>query len=272
VVIHPVLAYNGDPQQWWQSATRDEGWWQSWFDRYQTFLLYHADLAAQTDAKTLVIGDETILPALPGGTLADGAPSGVPGDAADRWRDMLSNVRARYTGKIAWMVPYTGSLPPTPEFIKDDVDLLYVQMATLVTTADQPTQADLEASFTEILDTDILKLQEATNHSIILGLQFPSTRGALDGCVENEGTCLPQGAFQRPARNNASAELSFKDQALVYSAALTLVNQRSWITGFYAADFYAPVELKDGSTSIRSKPAGDVLWYWYPRLLGKVAP
>ena len=272
IAIHPVLQYNEDPQKWWQSAARDEGWWQSWFDRYQTFLLYHADLATQTGAQTLVIGDETLIPALPGGTLVDGTSSNVPGDAGERWHKLLSNVRARYSGKIAWMVPYAGALPPIPEFIKEDVDLLYVQLAAPVIAADQASQAELEESITKILDTDILALQETTNHPIILGLQFPSVHGAFDGCVDSDGTCLPSDAFQRPAQKYASAELSFKDQALVYSAALTVINQRSWITGFYASGFYAPVELKDGSTSTRSKPAGDVLWYWYPRLLGKVAP
>jgi hypothetical protein len=272
IVIHPVLQYPGDPQQWWQAASRDDGWWQSWFDRYQTFLLYHADLATQTGAKMLVIGDATIIPALPGGTLADGSSSNTPGDANSRWHKLLTSVRARYSGQIAWMVPYYGSLPPVPDIIKDDVDLLYVQISAPISKTDQPSQAELEESMAAILDKKILKLQKETNHPIILGLRFPSITGALDGCVKNEQACLPPDAFQQPAQTLAPEEPSFKEQVMAYSALLTVMSQRSWISGFYASDYYPPVELKDFSNSTRSKPAGDVLWYWYPRLLGKITP
>jgi hypothetical protein len=135
--------------------------------------------------------------------------------------------------------------------------------------ADEPAQADLEASVASALDTDILKLQEQTNHPVLFGLQFPSVRGAFDGCVESGGNCLPMDIFERPVPNAEAVERSLQDQALAYSAALTVINQRSWISGFYAAGYYPPVELKDMSTSTHSKPAGDVLWYWYPRLLGQ---
>jgi hypothetical protein len=271
ITIHPVLRYPEDPQVWWQSAARDDGWWQSWFDRYHTFLLYHADLATQIGAKALVIGDESLLAALPGGTLADGSSSNVPGDINDRWHKLLVSIRARYSGKLVWMVPYAGKLPPVPDILKDDVDMLYIQISTPILTTDQPSQNDLEARLTAALDSDILKLQEQTNHPIILGLQFPSVSGAYDGCVDSSGTCLPSDAFLRPAPGYPSTQLSLNDQALVYSAALAAVNQRSWITGFYASGYFPPVELIDMSTSVRSKPAGDVLWYWFPRLLGQVA-
>ncbi len=272
VVIHPVLQYNEDPQSWWQAAARDDGWWQSWFDRYQTFILYHADLASQTGAKALIIGDETILPALPGGKLVDGTSSNVPSDAAERWHKLLAAARARYTGKIAWAVPYAGSLPPVPDTLKDDVDLLYVQLSPPITKTEQPTQNDFETGIAAVLDTDILTLQEKTNHPVLLGLQIASVRGGYLDCVKSNDNCLPANAFQRAAPNYASVEPSFKDQAMVYSAALTVINQRSWIAGFYASGYNPSVELIDLSTSTRSKPAGDVLWYWYPRLLGKVAP
>ncbi len=269
IVIHPVLQYPESPADWWQSAARDEDWWQSWFDRYQTFLLYHADLATQSGTEVMIIGDSSIAPAFPGGTLADGSLSNAPGDASKRWETLLTSVRSRYKGKIAWFVSYNGSLATTPDFVKDAVDLLYVQITPPISEKDELTQAELEASLTTILDTEILKLQEDTNLPIMLGLRFPSVRGAYDGCVENEGTCLPIENLQQPALRVASAEVSYKQQTLVYSALLTVINQRSWISGFYASDYYPPVELKDFSNSTRSKPAGDVLWYWYPRLLGK---
>ncbi|RPJ50285.1 MAG: hypothetical protein EHM21_05320 [Chloroflexi bacterium] len=271
IAIHPVLSYNEDPGQWWQSAARDDGWWQSWFDRYQTFLLYHADLATQTGAKTFVVGDDSLLPALPGGTLANGSSSNLPADANERWHKLLASVRARYSGRLVWLVPYAGQLPPIPETVKTDVDMLYVRISAPLVETGPLKQEDLEAGFSALLDSDILKLQEATNLPIILGVQYPSVGGAYDGCVESGETCLPAGAFQRPAPVYPSTEIALTDQALVYSAALSALNQRSWIAGFYASGYYPAVELIDMSTSPRSKPASDVLRYWFPRLLGQVS-
>lgn len=271
VAIHPVLRYDQDPQQWWSSATRDDGWWQTWFARYQTFILYNADLASQTGAKTLVIGDETILPALPGGTLSDGTSANPPGDAEERWTKIISAVRARFTGKLIWMLPYTGSLPSIPEFLTG-VDIIYVRVTPPVLKADSTALPDLESGFTNLLDVDLLKLQEKTNHPIILGLSYPSVKGMVDGCAGEAGSCVPFTSFVQPGVEVAGVEQGLEEQALVYSAALASINQHSWITGFYASDYYPPVELKDLSTSIRGKPASDVLWYWYPRLLGKINP
>jgi hypothetical protein len=267
LTIHPVLAYPDDPQQWWLGAVRDDGWWQSWFDRYRTFLLYHADLAAQTGAKLLVIGDENITPALPGGTLSDGSPSGVPGNAEERWRRLITEVRSHYPGKLAWMVSYAGQSSPMPDFVHE-LDMLYVQISPPLTAADPLSQPDLEASIAGIFDGDLLNLQEQTNQPMIIGMRFPSVSGAFDGCVDTEGSCLSSSAFQQPAPDYPGTTPALNDQAVAYNAVLSVINQRSWIAGFYASGYLPVVEMKDMSNSVRSKPAGDVLSYWYPRLLG----
>lgn len=268
VVLHPVILYNEAPDGWWQTAERSEGWWQSWFDRYRTFLLYHADLAAQMGAKALIVNDENMLPALPGGVLADGSPSGVPGNAAEDWAQLIKDVRGRYTGQLIWMAPMTGTeLPAIPEFLAQ-FDQVYVRVSAPLSEAEQPTLAELEAAFTELMDTQLLPLQEKTNQPVVLGLQYASAQGAAQGCIRVGEACLPAGDLYQPALEAESAELALGLQADVYSAALAAVNQRSWISGFVAGGYYPPVALKDKSYSVRLKPAADVLWYWYPRLLG----
>ncbi|MFM8368960.1 MAG: hypothetical protein ACKOBD_09415, partial [Chloroflexota bacterium] len=64
--------------------------------------------------------------------------------------------------------------------------------------------------------------------------------------------------------------LNLQTQADIYEAMLSAVNARPWISGFVSRGYYMPVTLQDKSTSIHGKPAADVLWYWYPRLLGTV--
>lgn len=265
VVIHPSIQLDQDAQEWWSGAERDANWWQSWFDRYRVFILYYADLASQTGARALILNDENMLPSLPGASLSNGTPPGVPGDAADRWRRLIAEVRVRYTGQLIWMIPFDGNtLADAPEFI-NDVDQVYVRLSTGITDVEQPTQADLEAGFAAILDEQILPLQEQTNLPVILGLLYPSLSGGASGCIAEDGGCeLLQPGIEAP-----SGELDLRLQAEIYSSALTVVNQRSWISGFIAGGYYPPVALKDQSTSVRNKPAADVLWYWYPRLLGQ---
>jgi hypothetical protein len=271
VVLHPVLRYNGDPQVWWQGAARNDGWWQTWFARYRTFLLYHADLATQSGAKALIIGDETILPALPGGTFADGTTANTPADAEERWINLIAAVRARYSGQMVWMIPYAGGMPAAPDFLSA-VDLIYLQLSPPLLENDQPSMEEVQNAIAATLDEDILALQEKTNHPILLGLQYPSALGAYDGCPGSGETCLPLENFRQPGFEAPGVEMGLEDQAFVYNAALAAVEQRSWISGFIASGYYPPAELKDLSISMRGKPAADVLWYWYPRLLGQETP
>lgn len=266
VVVHPVQAYTGDPAAWWAGADRTDGWWQSWFDRYRTFLLYHADLAAQMGARALIVNDENMAPALPGGLLSDGSPSGVPGDAARRWTALIADLRGRFPGQLIWMVPMTGTeLPEVPTFV-NQFDQVYVRISAPLSESGQPTLAELEEAFTQLMDTQIYPLQERTRQPVIIGLQYASAQGAAQGCVRVEEICLSTAALYQPVLTNDADWLSFGTQADLYSAALAAVNQRSWISGFVSSGYYPPVGLRDGSFSVRLKPAADVLWYWYPRL------
>jgi hypothetical protein len=268
-ILHPVLLYDEDPATWWTNATRNDGWWQSWFDRYHTYMLYNADLATQTGAKALIIGDDSLLPAIPGGKLSDGSSSNVPGDADKRWSTLIADIRARYSGKLVWFVSYNADLTQLPDFVKN-MDVLYVQVAYPNVKVDEASQANFDAFMASILDGSISKIQQQNNQPVILSIQYPSVDGAYTGCVSSNDNCLSLKSFQQPAAGNTNLTLSMKDQSAVYSAALTAINQRSWVSGFFASGYYPVIGLKDLSTSTRGKPAGDVMWYWFPRLLGQV--
>jgi hypothetical protein len=47
------------------------------------------------------------------------------------------------------------------------------------------------------------------------------------------------------------------------------INDRSWISGFVSQGFYPPLPLQDKSSSLHGKPASGVIWFWFPKLLGK---
>jgi len=61
-----------------------------------------------------------------------------------------------------------------------------------------------------------------------------------------------------------------KSQADIYQALLDAVNSRAWIAGFVSRGYCPPTLLQDKSASVHGKQAADILWDWYPRLLGVV--
>jgi hypothetical protein len=82
-------------------------------------------MASRNGAIALVIGGEWLAPALPNGFLADGSASGVPQDAEERWRNLIRDIRSRYSGLVLWALNYPEEIQTPPAFL-DQVDGLYV--------------------------------------------------------------------------------------------------------------------------------------------------
>jgi hypothetical protein len=55
-----------------------------------------------------------------------------------------------------------------------------------------------------------------------------------------------------------------------YDAMFNAINARPWVNGLVSRGYYMPVVLQDKSASVHGKPAADLLWYWFPRLLGNI--
>ncbi len=222
---------------WWQEGARDFSWWLVWFDHYRSFILHHADLAAQTGAEALVMGGEWLNPALPGGTTIDGQPSGIPSDAEQRWRNLIGEVRQRFPGTLMWALPYKeGQAIPT--FI-DAVDQIYLEwpVEPVNTDSPQPSAADLELQFGEQLDGKVKEFQTSIGKPLILALLSVSNP-------------------------------NLESQQNAYQAMLNAINQRDWISGFISSGYFPPASLQDQSNSVHGKPAEALLQNWYPGLTG----
>jgi hypothetical protein len=234
VAVYPQASFFMPVEDWWSEAQRDDpGWWPVWFAQYRTFALHHAELASQSKAEALVLGGDWLSPALPGGKLADDSPSGVPADAEQRWRELITEVRARFDGQLLWSVS-DQSLPELPPFI-DTVDQVYLTLA----------------------------LQPGQSYSSILGMDLG---GWLDGVVMPAQQQLSKPlllAVDLPSEPNLQVQIN------LYNTALSAVAERAWISGFISQGYYPPVELKDASTSVHGKSTGDLLEQWFKLLSGK---
>lgn len=229
-IIYPTPKFWTPSAEWWLSAPRGESWWQVWFEQYRSFALHHADLAAQSESQALILGGEWLRPALPGGSLPDGSPSDLPTDAETRWRDLISEARARFPGKVGWALSYQDALAP-PVFL-DQIDLIYLELPTSQGGA---YDAALGQGLESWLDNTLLALQVLENKPLALAADCPG-----DPNLQAQVDC--------------------------YQTLLTQVNNRAWLSGLVAGGYYPPAALRDASASVHGKPAEELLGLWYPEL------
>jgi hypothetical protein len=255
----------------WQNAPRDAQWWQAWYTRYRAFAVHYADLAAQTGAQFLILGGDWVAPSLPNGVMPDGSPSNAPAEAEAQWRAIITDVRSRFNGQVLWAMPYTQSNFDTPVNFLQDVDGIYLLWSVPLSASQSGDKTEYTNTAGQILDNEISPLVSLLNKPLILAVSYPSAAGAANGCIPNgAGGCLDASALNRPNPDIAAASLSLQTQADIYESMLNAVNARPWISGFVSRGYHMPVALQDKSASVHSKPAADILWYWYPRLLGIV--
>ncbi|MEW6400687.1 MAG: carboxypeptidase regulatory-like domain-containing protein [Chloroflexota bacterium] len=255
----------------WQNAPRDAAWWQTWFTRYRAFAINYADLATQTGAEVLVLGGDWVTPALPGGTMPDGSSPNAPADVEMQWKGIIAEVRQHFAGKVYWALPYTKSNMQTPLNFLQDTDGIYLLWNASLSTNPSATKADYATEAGNLLDNEVSALPSLLHKPIILAIAYPSAAGAASGCLaDGRGGCLDLTALDRPNSDIQSISVNLQTQAEIYEAIFAAVNARDWINGVVSRGYYAPAALRDKSTSVHGKPAADILWYWYPRMLGIV--
>jgi hypothetical protein len=267
IALFPQVNFLTDEATWWQTAPRDAAWWEDWFGQYKTFARHHAILAEQQGASLLILGGEDLNPALPGGKLANGEASGVPQDAVKRWKEIINEVRAVYSGRVAWAITYQQAVESPPAFL-NAVDVIYLLWYAPLADNANADPAAMQAEANRLLNTQVRPFQEQVGKPLILAVAYPSADGGSTGCLPApQGGCLASDELNTgsPALTNLQTDL--EEQVQAYNAMLNAVNQRGWIEGFVARGYYPPVILHDPSNSIHGKPAEEVLSYWFTRIL-----
>lgn len=234
VALFPRPNFLVPTDEWWESAPREEDWWQTWFDQFRDFALHHADLANQSGASALILGGDWISPALPGGALSDGTPSGVPEDASDKWRDILAEVQSHFGGTLAWAIPHEAIQDNPPDFI-DPVDQLYLLLSL---SPEGEFNGVFSGEIEDWFNNTLLTYQVLAGKPLILGIEYPSSP-------------------------------DMQVQVDAYNVLLTAAARREWIDGFISRSFFPPVTLQDPSPSIRGKPASDLLNQRYPLIIAE---
>ncbi len=168
-------------------------------------------------------------------------------------------------------MPYEKSSFTTPVNFLREVDGIYLLWSVPLATSPTATKTDYANETGRLLDNEVAPLATLLGKPILLAVSYPSAGGAPSGCVANgSGGCVDLNALSRPNADLTSVSINLQTQADLYEAMFIAINARPWVGGFVSRGYYMPAALQDKSTSVHGKPAADVLWYWYPRLLGTV--
>jgi len=272
VALHPQPHFPDTPEIWWESAPLDFGWWNSWFDQYQNFAVHFADLAEMQGIDTLVLGGDWLSPALPGGKLANGDPSGVPADSKIRWVEILEEVDAHFSGTIAWSMslPANEHIPEYFQFI----DQVHLNWSPQMSIDESSSQDDLNNQAEQSLNNEINDFWSAwmkpDDKLLILRLAYPSVSDWGADCdAEETETCQGLEVFTNPAPSLPDYELNLDNQAKIYTAYLSAINGKNWVSGIISWGYYAPVVLHDKSISIHGKPAENILQHWLTEFMAQ---
>jgi hypothetical protein len=231
--LHPQPRFPSGWQDFWLSAPRDFSWWLVWFEQYQSFVLNYASLAETTHAPLLILGGDWVTPALPTGQLPDGSPSGVPADAEQRWRDLLSKVRERFTGQIFWSISAQEMGSP-PQFL-DAIDKIYLTYTDAGPDADPADVSMNSTDFVNRLDSVVRPIQLLYAKPLILAVSIPSGS-------------------------------DWQAQAETYRTLISVAAERDWIEGLISLSFYPVLDDTDGSASVYGKPAAQLLEAWFSQV------
>ena len=268
-ILHPMLrAPQEDAAAWWSASIRDGAWWTVWYEMYRSFALTYAHLAAEAGASKLVLGGPEVAPALPSGRLPDGSLSGAPGDADLRWRALIGEVRTVFPGQIAFEIELGRTLQPPPGFL-DAVDEVHVYFHPSLVPAEEATPEQMAAMVQALVEGGLLSTPELADKPLVLSVEYLSVAGGATGCVPSGGTCLPPSVFDAGSPGVPSLSVDLTEQAEAFNAVLLDVVPRPEITGFFARRYHPAAALQDQSASVNGKPARDVLWYWYSRMLAR---
>jgi hypothetical protein len=267
VALHPRLAFpSPGADHWWRQGSRDHTWWTTWFERYRSFLLSYAQLAAETEVQKLIIGGSEISPSLPAGLLASGLPSDVPPDALSKWRGLLAEVRATFRGKIAFELALGEELQNPPAFI-EHLDEVHIYWHVPITRDGAESQMEMRQKVRTVLENQVLTDELLREKPISLSVEYLSIQGAASGCIlDAGGNCIPASDFDLGASPIPNLKLDLIGQERAISAVISEAYNQPQVSGFYVRRYHPTLALQDLSASINGKPADDLLMQWYTQI------
>lgn len=209
--------------------------WEKWFESYNAFMLYYAEMAEDTGCEMLCIGCEML------GTERK----------TDYWRKLINKIRKVYHGKLVYNTNH-GSEDKVEWF--DALDYIGTSAYYRVGTPEGSSASEMKAAWKKVA-AELSIISKRFNKKIIF-MEI--------GCRSAKGLASMPWDF-------AHKELPFDEdeQAAFYESVLDVMKDEKWFDGFFWWDWSAKIyddreaAQKDQGFNIHLKKAEQVLKKYY---------
>jgi hypothetical protein len=121
---------------------------------------------------------------------------------------------------------------------------------------------DISAGVQNFFDGSAYPFVSTYLKPIILAVDFSSLEGSGSDCKSKANSC------ESIIKNGYSTEqVDLDEQMYIYDAILSEVLQQEWILGVVSMGYNPSVAILDGSSSVRGKPAGEVLRHYFSNVI-----
>ena len=166
------------------------------------------------------------------------------------------------------------ALPPSGEMpvYFQHIDQIHLDWTPSLQTDQSSTLDELTSQAEQSLEGEVNEFWTAwlkpEDKLLVLRIAYPSVSDWNSDCISDEDeTCYNFEEFTKPAPDLPNLKIDLDEQAKAYTAFLSAINKKSWISGVISWGYYAPVILHDKSISIHGKPAEEVIQHWFTGFL-----
>ena len=239
VSIYPELSFPTNAEEFWSTATRNEAWWQRWYQEYAHFINNFSIFASQSNIDHLIVGENNIRFSYPDTLEADEEKLGTPDYASETWSTMLGQIRNNYSGTLLW----ASLVNDLPEYsFLDLIDGYYLLQNHSDETFDS-------ASLNQHIQAMLKPYYEKNQKPIYIGLNFPALSEEAMTYTDHSEPLIT------PLSDGDSYLIDLNNQAYLYSDFTCSYQALNWISGISTRGFNLALHLTDISSSIYGKPA-----------------
>ncbi|PKO18424.1 MAG: hypothetical protein CVU39_03015 [Chloroflexi bacterium HGW-Chloroflexi-10] len=262
VWLTPVVEVSDLAMKQWLDDNKQDAWQTIFQKEFLDYLLYTADLAAYMNVEKVVLSTDILNLS----TFSD-----YPSLKELIVNQLVEDVPVVKQHFLNGVFVYSNLLDI--EDIKkfgNSVDGYVIKFDGNLNVQSQDIEA-FSLAFKEKFDTVLYPVSQNTEKPVFVSIDYPSATGAETGCVAYGEDCIDGDLLNQLASDvQSSLSIDMQLQVDLYQALLSAVNETNWIHGVISSGFNYHVALHNPGSSVRGKPAADVLWYWYPRLNGSI--
>lgn len=261
VVLTPKIVYSQSAIAILSKNELSEGWSVAFESEYQKLITYVTDLAQFTEARGVVFDYSFVSSA------SDTNNKYLSSAIKDTLVNNIDILKQKFKGEFSLSLRISDASELDPVLL-DAFNVLIVDANWNLGESGVDPNMFL-ATFEQQLTTEVAKLHENSEKPILIRLSYPSTVGSYYGCIKDNDHCIDFDLINQQGLNlDSISGIDLAVQSQIYQTALSAINEIDWIQGVISAGYNLQLGIQDSSSSVRAKPAGDVLWYWYPRLTG----